>query len=759
MTYELKSKYGYLIKVLALILAIVAVLPTLACIAETTAGSSYAPAESEAFDSYLSDSIPVIRINTDDKHPIYSKTEYKGADMIIENNKYYEDCQNSYTKGEAMPIEVRGRGNSTWEVRDEKISIKLKLPKKESLFGMDESRHWYLLANYYDVTHLRNKLAYDLSGTMGLYYTQSTWVTLYLNGKNLGLYQICEAIRVGEECVDIFDWEDTAEDVAYAIAMREKMDKEKADSLAKEMKNDLSWITSGKYKNYTISDYYNTSSFDITSGYLIEYDARNDDDRTLIVTERYEIPLHLDNPERLDTCPEMLAYVTNLFNEFEDALASPTFYNNKGKHYSEYIDIDSFIDFWLVFNIFKNIEFGWLSIFLYIDNGKIHFAPVWDFDNGSGNQVTLKEDWMDPNSWFNIGGRARWWKMLSFDPNFISRAQTRYFEIREAIDDMLVSMDIYYKYIKEEAIKDYERLGARNNWYMKDSRTEGFEEEFAIMRKWMYDRIAWLDDQMALREPYIEDRGLDAEDNMIFTIEGDSGKKLPSDNITLYGASSDFLYTIKKSGDITVKITLKDKVNRNISLYINGMRYETAATKKGVVRFEVSAETLEKLSEPVVVFTAFYKNKEDTLANFATMRISEYENPAKNELLVEFGGNKYFVSNGKTLKAPKAPVEKKEMIFLGWTSDKKTVYAPGEKIPVPTENTVYFPVWQRKDPFVFMKSISYDTIDSSVQKDFSTNKINVFTVVIIISASAVALAAAAGVTVAVIKKKNKKSLI
>ena len=150
MTHKPKNKFRYFVKLLAVLLAIIAVLPNFACIAESSSKSKYNPAESEAFDSYLSDSIPVIRINTDDGHPIDSKTEYKTAGMTIENNNYYADCQNSYTKGEAMPIEVRGRGNSTWDVKDLKVSLKLKLPEKESLLGMDESRHWYLLANYYD---------------------------------------------------------------------------------------------------------------------------------------------------------------------------------------------------------------------------------------------------------------------------------------------------------------------------------------------------------------------------------------------------------------------------------------------------------------------------------------------------------------------------------------------------------------------------------------------------------------------------------
>jgi hypothetical protein len=97
------------------------------------------------------------------------------------------------------------------------------------------------------------------------------------------------------------------------------------------------------------------------------------------------------------------------------------------------------------------------------------------------------------------------------------------------------------------------------------------------------------------------------------------------------------------------------------------------------------------------------------------------------------------------------------MIFIGWTSDKKTVYTSGEKIPVPTENTVYFPVWQRKDPFVFMKNISYDVLDRSENKDFTVSEEGSYTVIIIISALAVVLVASAGTAFIVIRKIKRKN--
>lgn len=113
------------------------------------------------------------------------------------------------------------------------------------------------------------------------------------------------------------------------------------------------------------------------------------------------------------------------------------------------------------------------------------------------------------------------------------------------------------------------------------------------------------------------------------------------------------------------------------------------------------------------------------------------------------------------MKAPEAPVEKSEMVFLGWTSDKKTVYAPGEDIPAPRRNVIYHPVWQRKDPFVFMKSISYDLNkapagDVPVFDDTGDDgNDNNNTVYVVISVIAVIVIIAGAVTAVIIKKSRK----
>ena len=67
-----------------------------------------------------------------------------------------------------------------------------------------KAKKWYLIANMYDKTQIRNKLAYDLASDIGMAYAQeSTFVEVYLNGVYKGCYQLCESIGVGDTRVDI----------------------------------------------------------------------------------------------------------------------------------------------------------------------------------------------------------------------------------------------------------------------------------------------------------------------------------------------------------------------------------------------------------------------------------------------------------------------------------------------------------------------------------------------------------------------------
>ena len=148
--------------------------------------------------SQYNSKLPVVYINTEDSK--INKKEYSNATLKIQGNDLWPEQYDG-------PIQVKGRGNSSW-VMDKK-PLKIKLDKKTSLFDMNKSKHWALLANYIDESNMKNRIANDLAESIGLLSMKSTWVQVVLDGSYAGLYQLSESIR--PEVVDGLLFEVSAE--------------------------------------------------------------------------------------------------------------------------------------------------------------------------------------------------------------------------------------------------------------------------------------------------------------------------------------------------------------------------------------------------------------------------------------------------------------------------------------------------------------------------------------------------------------------
>ena len=56
------------------------------------------------------------------------------------------------------------------------------------------------------------------------------------------------------------------------------------------------------------------------------------------------------------------------------------------KTYDRYIDVDSFVDYFLLNEFFGNYDAGNHSTYMYKESGgKLHIGPVWDFDQAMNN--------------------------------------------------------------------------------------------------------------------------------------------------------------------------------------------------------------------------------------------------------------------------------------------------------------------------------------------------------------------------------------
>ena len=264
---------------------------------------------------------------------------------------------------------ISGRGHSTWGPL--KKPFQFQLEQKADLFGFGAARGYNLLADAYDETKLRNQIVMGLASELGMAYVpQGQTVDLYCNGVYYGVYYLCEKVEIGESRVNIADME------KYSSVVYGKQETPGIETFS-------SIDGSRKWTDVQVEE------ADITGGYLFERE----------LMERYETEISgfitvqgdayvLQNPQY--ATEKQVNYIANLMQEFQDALEEKDGVNREtGKHYSDYIDVPSFVQKYLVEEISKNYDGGTTSSYFYKpsdkESNKIFAGPVWDYDLTFGN--------------------------------------------------------------------------------------------------------------------------------------------------------------------------------------------------------------------------------------------------------------------------------------------------------------------------------------------------------------------------------------
>ena len=276
---------------------------------------------------------------------------------------------------------IKGRGNTTWQ--KDKKPYNIKLEEKAGLMGMAESKKWCLLANAQEHSSLRNKFAYDMAYEMGLEISsESHFTDVYANGEYLGTYQITEKVELGDNnLVNISELEKNTEDACKDAGRNDDLESYRPYSYGFE-----------GYKGYRQAKKIPNNPEDITGGYLIELVYGLGEISGFITTRNQNVDLK--SPECASV--NQINYIADLYQDMENALFSKTGYNNKGKHYTEYIDIEDAVKMYLLHEFVMNIDTGISSCFLYKDSdvtgdGKFHLSPAWDFDVSLGNIDRTKD--------------------------------------------------------------------------------------------------------------------------------------------------------------------------------------------------------------------------------------------------------------------------------------------------------------------------------------------------------------------------------
>ena len=373
---------------------------------------------------YVVPKLPIIRIDTQDRAPILDRENYVRASMTLDpNGSGYAPYSGT--------LEIRGRGNSTWQFP--KKPYRLKLDTKSPLMGIASNRHWVLLANWFDKSQIRTATAEAISKSTDLAWTPTyRHVEVVLNGQYVGVYQLTEQVRSGSNRVDIPELDE----------------------------NDVGLPT-------------------ISGGYLLEIDSRlEENDEPGFRTSRNNVPVVVKEPDPATS--EQFDYIRGAVNGLESSLYSPTF-TDPVSGYRSVLDVDAYIDHYLLQEITRNGDAFWSSTFFYKDrdDNRFHFGPMWDFDRSQGSTVTPKPQ--PPEDWY--ARDFSWTRRMLQDPAFAAQLDARFRELLPTLSAIPEQMSAVSTSLLPAIDNDEARWGY----------TTGPSDEPAYLEQWLEARLAWME--------------------------------------------------------------------------------------------------------------------------------------------------------------------------------------------------------------------------------------------------------------------------
>jgi hypothetical protein len=353
---------------------------------------------------------------------------------------------------EALSGRIRGRGNSTWDFCEKK-SYRIKLDEKQDLLfaGEEGDKDWALISCAREKSFLRNFAMLYLAKQLKMEaVSDCAFVQVYLNGSYNGLYMLCETVEFGNSRLNLED-EGGELDISYLLELdrRAKSDAESA----------------------------------------LEYFYVND------WKTPFAIKSHVENEAQT-------AFIKSYFEETDDAILS-----GDRERIEALVDLDSFVDMYLLQEFSKNRDVGFASFYLYKPAGeRLKCGFPWDFDmalgNDSGEDRLSEEGWPRINYKDPEGLMAsvlnRWFEALCQTDWFLALASERWqTAVSPAVYETVIETVKKGYAMEEEAEKNYERwkiMGKKQLFEpIRVVLITSYTGQVDYLADWMIDRKNWLD--------------------------------------------------------------------------------------------------------------------------------------------------------------------------------------------------------------------------------------------------------------------------
>jgi hypothetical protein len=348
------------------------------------------------------------------------------------------------------------------------------------LAGMASESDWVLNASYNDRSFLRDYLAQKIAKKFGLLSSDVKFVEVLINGQYQGVYLLMEKIKQGKNRVPI----------------------------------DKLHVTDNSGDN-------------LTGGYILKLDKNTGSASNAIFSSNYATPntnfkppFLIDYPKNDSLTSSQFNYIKTFVGDFEMSLAEENPLDPAAK-YRRLIDIPSFVDYFIVNELSKNVDAYRLSTFFYKERdskgGKIKMGPVWDYNLAFGNADYYNGN--NTSGWiYNIvndipetakdGWKAPfWWSKLLTDSVYVNKLKNRWKEVRKSVINtnfIYQQIDSVQTALNEPLARNFQRYPLYGKYIWPNGFVgSNMDQEIAYLKDWFPQRISWIESKIQLMSPII----------------------------------------------------------------------------------------------------------------------------------------------------------------------------------------------------------------------------------------------------------------
>lgn len=375
-------------------------------------------------------------------------------------------------------IKIRGNSSSTLPKSQYRLQLLDEDGNKtqQPLLGLDPAAEWVLNGSLYDHSYLRNYLGYNLGHIMDACSPEVRFCEILVKTEEGyrydGLYLLIETIGRGEGRVNIQKYNPDITSTAF-IVRRDRVDN--------------SEIRIRTYADETV---------------IAEKWARD---------ASAKLQLSLIYPGSSSATQETIAYISEDISRTEKIIYAEED-SDLFKQYPSYIDVDSFVNYFLINELLMNYDSGIYSTYMYKElNGKLTMGPVWDFDSAVDNATDSLADFE-----YMVMKERPYFERLCKDKWFIDKLSSRYRQLRRGVlSDANISKIVEDTgfFLGRAIDREYQRWG--NYFHEVDISEEENTGLYVDRNRQSYENeVTKLQDALLLHAEYLDEH-LDDRDNII----------------------------------------------------------------------------------------------------------------------------------------------------------------------------------------------------------------------------------------------------